>query len=82
MIFLHIQGKWYAYNQDLRTVGFDLIKAPVSQNISRELLPKLGYNNRDSFIASLHTGMKVDSQSQSCFTRASAITNEVKDGML
>lgn len=56
---LHIQEKCCEYNQDLHTVGFDLIKTSVSQNISKVLLPKLGYNHHDNFIASLHTGMKV-----------------------
>lgn len=47
------------YNQDLDTVGFDLIKASVSQNISRVLLLKLDYNNHDNFIASLYAEMRV-----------------------
>jgi len=55
---LHIQEKCCEYKQNLHTVSFDLIKASVSQNISSVLLPKLGCNNHNNFIASLHTGMK------------------------
>lgn len=56
---LHIQEKRCEYNQDLDTVGFHLIKASVSQNISRVLLLKLGCNSHDNFIASLYAEMKV-----------------------